>query len=83
MPSSEIKNTHINIGTGKDLTIKELVEIVKGIVGFKAQLEWDGTKPDMTYRKLLDVSRINKSGWKEKVDIKIGIKTIYLNFTIY
>jgi GDP-L-fucose synthase len=76
-PNSDIKNTHINIGTGKDLTIKELAAMVKNIVGFEGQLKWDSSKPDGTYRKLLDVSKINKLGWKEKVSLEEGIKTIY------
>jgi len=76
-PISDIKNTHINIGTGKDLTIKELAVMVKNIVGFDGQLKWDISKPDGTYRKLLNVSKINKLGWKEKVSLEEGIKTIY------
>ena len=75
--SSTIKNTHINIGTGKDLTIKDLALLIKDTVGFKGKLEWDSTKPDGTYRKLLDVSKINKLGWKEKVSLEDGIKMIY------
>jgi GDP-L-fucose synthase len=70
-------NTHINIGTGKDLTVKELAESVKNIVGFKGQLSWDSSKPDGTYRKLLDVSKINGLGWKEKISLHEGIKSIY------
>jgi GDP-L-fucose synthase len=70
-------NTHINIGTGKDLTIKELAESVKNIVGFKGSIAWDSSKPDGTYRKLLDVSKINKLGWKEKIRLVEGIDVIY------
>jgi GDP-L-fucose synthase len=73
----KVINTHINIGTGKDLTIKELAGMVKTIVGFEGQLKWDISKPDGTYRKLLNVSKINKLGWKEKVSLEEGIKTIY------
>lgn len=72
-----IKNTHINIGTGKDLTINELAGMIKGITGFKGNIAWDNSKPDGTYRKLLDVSKINRLGWKEKVSIEAGIKEIY------
>ena len=72
-----IKNTHINIGTGKDLTIKELALLIKGIVGFQGKLNWDNTKPDGTYRKLLDVSKINKLGWKERLSLEEGINNIY------
>jgi GDP-L-fucose synthase len=76
-----IKNTHINIGTGKDLTIKDLALLVKRTVGFKGELSWDSTKPDGTYRKLLDVSKINKLGWKEKVNLEDGIKMIYNKYS--
>jgi GDP-L-fucose synthase len=78
---NEIRNTHINIGTGKDLTIKELAGQIKNIVGFKGQLKWDSTKPDGTYRKLLDVSKINGAGWKEKVSLEDGIAMIYNKYS--
>lgn len=65
---------HINIGTGKDLTIKELAETIKEIVGFKGELKFDTTKPDGTPRKLLDVSKLHAMGWKEKVGFKEGLK---------
>jgi GDP-L-fucose synthase len=80
--SAHIKNTHINIGTGMDLTIKELALIIKDTVGFKGQLEWDSSKPDGTYRKLLDVSKINNLGWTEKVSLEDGIKMIYNMYRI-
>ena len=75
--SNNIKNTHINIGTGKDLTIKNLAKKVKATVGFEGELIWDSTKPDGTPRKLMDVSKINNLGWKEKVDLDEGIKLVY------
>ena len=81
VPSAHIKNTHINIGTGKDLTIKDLAIMIKSIVGFEGQLEWDSSKPDGTYRKLLDVSKINKLGWKEKLNLEEGIKMIYNKYS--
>jgi len=77
---SKVINTHINIGTGSDLTIKELAESVKSIVGFTGQLSWDSSKPDGTYRKLLDVSKINNLGWKEKVSLNEGIKIVYIKY---
>jgi GDP-L-fucose synthase len=79
--SDEIRNTHLNIGTGKDLTIKELAEKIKRVIGFKGNLNWDKTKPDGTFRKLLDVSKINKLGWKEKTSIESGIRMVYNSFT--
>ena len=74
-------NTHINIGTGNDLRIKELATLVSSIVGFKGQLNWDSTKPDGTFRKLLDVSKINKLGWKEKISLEDGITMVYGKYT--
>jgi GDP-L-fucose synthase len=78
----QVKNTHINIGTGRDLTINDLALVVKKIVGFSGQLNWDSSKPDGTYRKLLDVSKINKLGWREKISLEDGIKMIYDRYSI-
>ncbi|HPC35531.1 MAG TPA: GDP-L-fucose synthase [Candidatus Marinimicrobia bacterium] len=63
----------INIGTGEDITIKELAEMVKEIVGFKGEIEWDVSKPDGTPQKLLDVGRLNKLGWRHKTSLRDGI----------
>jgi GDP-L-fucose synthase len=76
----EIRNTHINIGTGKDLTIKELADLIKKVTGFEGHLHWDDTKPDGTFRKLLDVSKINSLGWKEKIDLESGIDSVYRQY---
>ena len=76
-----VLNTHINIGTGQDLTIKELAGIIKNAVGFKGQLNWDASKPDGTFRKLLDVTKINRLGWKEKICLEEGIKLIYNKYS--
>jgi GDP-L-fucose synthase len=70
-------NTHINIGTGKDLTIKELAELVKKITGFQGKLTWDSSKPDGTMQKLLDVSKLNSLGWKETISLEAGITSVY------
>jgi GDP-L-fucose synthase len=78
---SNIKNTHINIGTGRDLTIKELANLISEIVGFKGHLSWDSSKPDGTYRKLLEVSKINLLGWKEKLSLEEGLKVIYKKYS--
>ncbi len=67
----------INIGTGKDLTIKELAVLIAQITGFKGDLKFDGSKPDGTPRKLLDVNKINDLGWKAKIDLEAGIKDVY------
>ena len=70
-------NGFINIGTGEDIKIKELAELIKEIVGFKGEIEWDTAKPDGTPRKLLDVSRLTKLGWQPKVSLEEGIKNTY------
>ena len=67
----------LNIGTGKDLTIAELAKMISEIVGFKGDVVYDQLKPDGTPRKLLDVSRINKLGWKAKTGLRDGIKKTY------
>jgi GDP-L-fucose synthase len=74
-------NTHINIGTGSDLRIRELAELIAKITGFRGELRWDSTKPDGTFRKLLDVSKINSLGWKEKVSLEQGISLVYGKYT--
>lgn len=73
----EIRNCHINIGTGKELTIAELANLVKCIVGFTGEVVWDITKPDGTPRKLIDVSKLHSLGWRHKVEIKEGIAKLY------
>ncbi len=73
----EIRNTHINIGTGKDLSIAELAELIKKTVGFTGKIIWDSSKPDGTYRKLLDVTRLNSLGWKYKIELEDGIRSVY------
>ena len=68
---------HVNIGTGEDLTIKELAMMIKEVVGYKGEIRFDSTKPDGTPRKLLDVSRLNELGWKYKIDLRKGIQMTY------
>ena len=70
----------INIGVGKDITIKELAEMIKSIVGFEGELKWDTGKPDGTPQKLLDVSRLNALGWKARYSLKEGILNTYEAF---
>jgi GDP-L-fucose synthase len=69
--------SHINIGTGKDLSINELTKLISEILGFKGKIINDKTKPDGTPRKLLDVSRINEFGWKYKTELRDGIIKTY------
>lgn len=73
----EIRNTHINIGTGEDITIKDLAFMIKDIVGFKGKLYFNTFKPDGTMRKVTDVSKLHSLGWKHKVTLEEGIKKLY------
>lgn len=75
--ATEIRNTHINIGTGKEITIKQLADLVKKIVGFKGGLHFNTSKPDGTLRKLTDPSKLNQLGWKHTIEINEGIEKIY------
>jgi len=68
---------HVNIGTGEEVTIKEMAEMIKKIVKFEGQLRFNEDKPDGTPRKLLDVSKLEKLGWKHKVGLKEGITRAY------
>ena len=70
----------INVGSGSDITINELAELIKIQVGFTGELEFDPTKPDGTYRKLLDSSKIKSLGWSSKINLKQGIKAVYEDF---
>jgi len=67
----------VNIGTGEDISIKELANLIKQIVGYEGELVWDTSKPDGTPRKLLDVSKINSLGWKHKTNLENGINKTY------
>jgi len=71
----------INIGTGKDLTIKELADMIRNIVGFKGEIDWDSSKPDGTLQKLLDVSLLNQKEWRSKTTLKEGIRKSYISYT--
>jgi len=73
----EIRNCHINVGTGKELTIKNLANLVVQTVGFEGQIEWDASKPNGTPRKLIDVSKLHSLGWKHKVEIEDGVKKLF------
>jgi GDP-L-fucose synthase len=66
-----------NIGTGEDISIKDLALTIKDVVGFEGELKFDANKPDGTPRKLLDVSKLHAVGWKHKIDLRNGIKEVY------
>ena len=67
----------INVGTGKDISIRELAEIVKDTVGYSGKVQWDASKPDGTPRKLLDVGRLEALGWKARISLREGIQSTY------
>ena len=73
----EIRDTHINIGTGKDISIRDLSEMVKSIVGFTGNLQFNSDKPDGTMKKLTDVTKLHNLGWRHKVELKEGVEKIY------
>ena len=74
---TEIRNCHINVGTGKELSIKEVAEKIVQEIGYKGELHWDHTKPDGTLRKLTDVTKLHNLGWHHKVEIDEGIHRLY------
>ena len=73
----EIRNCHINVGTGKELTIRELTQLIVSTIGFEGVVEFDATKPDGTPRKLIDVSKLHSLGWTHRVEIEEGVKKLY------
>ena len=73
----EIRNCHINVGTGKELTIRELSELVVKAVGFEGTVEFDASKPDGTMRKLIDVTKLHSLGWRHKVEIEDGVQKLF------
>jgi GDP-L-fucose synthase len=73
----DLKVSHINIGTGEDISISELAQLVQKVVGYDGSLVFDKTKPDGTPRKLLDVHRLNQLGWKHTIDLEEGIRRTY------
>ena len=73
----EIRNCHINVGTGKELTIKELSELIVKTVGFEGEVVFDSSKPDGTPRKLIDVEKLHSLGWTHKVEIEEGVERLF------
>lgn len=70
----------VNVGTGTDVTIRELTELVAEVVGFRGKIVWDSSKPDGTPRKLLDVSRLESLGWKARIGLREGVRATYADF---
>jgi len=77
MQETEPMRSHINIGMGADVTIHELAELIRDVVGFEGALKFDESYPDGTSQKLLDVSRINRLGWKAKIELREGLERTY------
>lgn len=75
--SQEIRNCHINVGTGKEISIREAAERIVSEIGFKGELKWDASKPDGTLRKLTDVSKLHDLGWHHQIEIEEGIHRLY------
>ena len=73
----DIRNCHINVGTGKELSIREVAEKIMAEIGFKGELRWDASKPDGTMRKLTDVTKLHRLGWHHMVEIDEGVHRLY------
>ena len=75
--SSEVRNCHINIGTGKEISIHDLAFLIKETIGYEGEISFDSNKPDGTMRKLTDVSKLNSLGWKHEIEVEEGVKKLY------
>jgi len=81
--NNEVRNTHINVGTGKEISIKDVAHLIKEAINFKGELYFNAEKPDGTLRKLTDVSKLNSLGWKHSVDIEEGVGRLYEWYSKY
>jgi GDP-L-fucose synthase len=73
----EIRNCHINIGTGKEISIHDLALLIKETIGYDGEILFDDSKPDGTMRKLTDVTKLNNLGWKHKIEVEEGVQKLY------
>jgi len=71
---------HVNVGTGEDIAIRGLADLIAEVVGYNGEIRWDTTKPDGTPRKLLDISFLHSMGWKHKTSLKDGLRLTYKDF---
>ena len=78
--NKQIRNTHINIGTGADLSIKALAELIREAIGYKGTIEFDSSKPDGTMKKLTDPTKLHNLGWKHTVSLEKGVKMMYEHY---
>lgn len=74
---TEIRNCHINVGTGKEISIREVAELIVKEIGFQGELRWDSSKPDGTLKKLTDVKKLHSLGWHHKIEIDEGVHRLY------
>lgn len=74
---TEIRNCHINVGTGKEISIREVAELIQKEIGFRGEIRWDASKPDGTLKKLTDVKKLHNLGWHHKIEIDEGIHRLY------
>jgi len=74
---SEVRNCHINIGTGKEISIRDLAYLIKETTGYMGEILFDDSKPDGTMRKLTDVTKLNRLGWKHAIEIEEGVQQMY------
>ena len=74
---TEIRNCHINVGTGKEISIRQLAELIRKEIGFEGEIRWDATKPDGTLKKLTDVKKLHSLGWHHKIEIDEGVHRLY------
>ena len=74
---TEIRNCHINVGTGKEISIREVAELIQKEIGFQGEIRWDASKPDGTLKKLTDVKKLHNLGWHHKIEIDEGIHRLY------
>jgi len=73
----EVRNCHINIGTGKEISIRDLAFLIRETIGFSGDIVFDPSKPDGTLRKLTDPSKLNALGWRHQIDIEEGVRRMY------
>ena len=74
---TEIRNCHINVGTGKEISIRQLAELIRKEIGFEGEIRWDATKPEGTLKKLTDVKKLHSLGWHHKIEIDEGVHRLY------
>ena len=73
----EVRNCHINIGTGKEITIRDLASLIKETIGYRGEIVFDPSRPDGTMRKLTDPSKLNALGWRHQIEIEEGVRRMY------